>query len=140
VPVQLVYAMHAALRLAVAEGLGARFERHWRNTRALWAGLQAMGLQLLVDEPHRSPTITTVRVPDGVSDGRVRGRLRDEYGIEIAGGLGPLEGRIWRIGLMGHSSQIRLVLTLVAALEAVLASEGLRVPRGVAAAQAAAAR
>lgn len=140
VPVQLVYAMHAALRLAVEEGLTARFERHWRNTRALWAGLQAMGLELLVDEPHRSPTITTVRVPEGVSDGRVRARLRDEYGVEIAGGLGPLAGRIWRIGLMGHSSQIRLVLTLLAALEAVLAAEGLRVPRGVAAAQATAAR
>jgi len=139
VPVPLVYAMHAALRLVVAEGLPARFERHRRHTRALWAGLQALGLQLLVDEPHRSPTITTVRVPDGVDDARVRGRLIDEYGIEIAGGLGPLQGRIWRIGLMGHSSQMRLVLTLLAALEAILASEGLRIARGVAAAQAAAA-
>ncbi|MDR7420004.1 MAG: alanine--glyoxylate aminotransferase family protein [Armatimonadota bacterium] len=137
VPIQLVYAMRAALRLVVAEGLPARFERHWRNTRALWAGLQGMGLQMLVDEPYRSPTITTVKIPDGVDDAKVRTRLLREYSIEIAGGLGPLRGKIWRIGLMGHSSQPRLVLGLLAALEAVLVSEGYRMPKGMATARAA---
>jgi alanine-glyoxylate transaminase/serine-glyoxylate transaminase/serine-pyruvate transaminase len=137
VPIQLVYAMRAALKLVVDEGLPARFERHWRNTRALWAGLEVLGLRLLVDEPHRSPTITTVRVPDGVDDARVRARLLREYNIEISGGLGPLKGKIWRIGLMGHSSQPRLVLGLLAALEVILASEGHRVPAGTATAQAA---
>ncbi len=138
VPVQFVYAMRTALRLVVAEGLQPRFERHRRNTRALWAGLEALGLELLVDEAHRSPTITTVRIPDGVDDAVVRTRLLREYHTEIAGGLGPLRGKIWRIGLMGHSSQMRLVLGFLAALEAVLASEGVRVSRGAAAAQAAA--
>lgn len=139
VPVPLVYAMRAALRLVMEEGLPARFERHWRHTRALWAGLRAMGLELLVDEPHRSPTITTVRIPSGVDDARVRTRLLREYNIEIAGGLGPLRGQIWRIGLMGHSSQMRHVLTLLSALEAVLVSEGVGLERGAATAQAAAA-
>ncbi|OFX33049.1 MAG: hypothetical protein A2Z07_00610 [Armatimonadetes bacterium RBG_16_67_12] len=140
VPVQFVYAMRAALRLVMDEGLAARFERHWRNTRALWAGLQAMGLELLVDEPHRSPTITTVRIPDGADDAKVRTRLLREYNIEIAGGLGPLRGKIWRIGLMGHSSQMRHVLTLLSALEAVLASEGVKAARGAAIAQTVASR
>lgn len=140
VPVQLVYAMRTALRLVMDEGLTARCERHWRNTRALWAGLQAMGLALLVDEPFRSPTITTVRIPDGVDDVKVRTRLLREYNIEIAGGLGPLRGKIWRIGLMGHSSQMRHVLTLLAALEAVLASEGVKMATGAATAQAVASR
>lgn len=140
VPVQFVYAMRAALRLVMDEGLAARFERHWRNTRALWAGLQAMGLALLVDEPHRSPTITAVQIPDGADDAKVRTRLLREYNIEIAGGLGPLRGKIWRIGLMGHSSQMRHVLTLLSALEAVLASEGVKSAKGAAIAQAAASR
>jgi alanine-glyoxylate transaminase/serine-glyoxylate transaminase/serine-pyruvate transaminase len=78
-----------------------------------------------------------VRVPDGVDDARVRARLLREYNIEISGGLGPLKGKIWRIGLMGHSSQPRLVLGLLAALEVILASEGHRVPAGTATAQAA---
>jgi alanine-glyoxylate transaminase/serine-glyoxylate transaminase/serine-pyruvate transaminase len=137
VPIQFVYAMRAALKLVAAEGLPARFERHWRNTRALWAGLQAMDLKMLVDEPHRSPTITTVRIPAGIDDAKVRTRLLREYNTEISGGLGPLKGKIWRIGLMGHSSQPRLVLGLLAALEAVLASEGYRVPKGMAMSQAA---
>lgn len=137
VPVQQVYAMRAALRLVVEEGLEARTARHWRNTRALWAGLEALGLELLADAADRSPTITTVRIPQGADDARVRTRLLREYSIEIAGGLGPLRGQVWRIGLMGHSSQPRWVLLLLAALEAVLSSEGARVNKGAAVAQAA---
>jgi alanine-glyoxylate transaminase/serine-glyoxylate transaminase/serine-pyruvate transaminase len=137
VPVNLLYALREALRLVASEGLGARVDRHWRNTRALWAGVRAMGLELLVPEAHRSPTITTVRVPVGVDDARVRTRLLREYGIEISGGLGPLRGQIWRVGLMGHSSQPKSVLLLLSALETILASEGVRLPRGAGAAQAA---
>jgi alanine-glyoxylate transaminase/serine-glyoxylate transaminase/serine-pyruvate transaminase len=132
VPVQLVYALRAALQLVVREGLATRIERHWRNTRALWTGLEAMGLQLFVDEASRSPTITTVRIPDGADDARIRTRLLREYNIEIAGGLGSLRGQVWRIGLMGYSSQMRHVLTLLSALEAVLVSEGVKVARGAA--------
>lgn len=138
VPVQQIYAMRAALRLVVEEGMEARVARHWRNTRALWAGVQAMGLELLASEHDRSPTITTVSIPEGVDDARVRTRLLREYGIEIAGGLGPLRGKIWRVGLMGHSSQPRWVLLLLSALEAVLSAEGVRLPKGAASAQAAA--
>ena len=137
-PVQLMYALRAALRLVVEEGLEARAARHWRHTRALWRGLEALGLRLLAAEGDRSPTITTVWIPDGVDDGRVRTRLLRDYGIEIAGGIGPLRGKIWRIGLLGHSSQARWVLLLLGALETVLAAEGYRVPEGAAVAEAAA--
>jgi alanine-glyoxylate transaminase/serine-glyoxylate transaminase/serine-pyruvate transaminase len=138
VPVQLVYALREALRLVAAEGLPARFDRHRRNTTALWAGLEAMGLELLVAEAHRSPTITTVRIPDGADDAHVRTRLLREYSIEIAGGLGPLRGKIWRIGLMGHSCQPKWVLALLGALEAILVAEGVRLPKGEATRAAAA--
>jgi alanine-glyoxylate transaminase/serine-glyoxylate transaminase/serine-pyruvate transaminase len=137
VPVNLVYAMRAALRIVVTEGIAARVERHWRNTRALWRGLEALGLDLLVAEPHRSPTITTVKIPEGIDDAAVRGRLLRDYGIEISGGLGPLRGKTWRVGLMGHSSQPKSVLLLVSALETILASLGRPVPRGAGAAHAA---
>jgi alanine-glyoxylate transaminase/serine-glyoxylate transaminase/serine-pyruvate transaminase len=83
----------------------------------LWDGLEALGLVLHV--PHaerRIPSLTTVRVPEGVDEVAVRGRLRDEYGIEIGAGLGPLKGKVWRIGLMGHGSQKANVILLLAAL------------------------
>jgi alanine-glyoxylate transaminase/serine-glyoxylate transaminase/serine-pyruvate transaminase len=82
----------------------------------LWDGLEAMGLTLHVDAAHRIPSLTTVRIPDGVDEVQVRTRLRDEYGIEIGAGLGPLKGKVWRIGLMGHGSQKANVLLLLAAL------------------------
>ena len=133
VPVPLIYALDEALRLIGDEGLPARIARHRRNAQALWAGLEAMGLSLLVPLPARSPTVTTVVVPEGVDEAAVRGRLLGDYSIEIAGGLGPLRGRIWRIGLMGYSSQSRTVLQVLAALEAILADMGVDLPRGAAA-------
>jgi alanine-glyoxylate transaminase/serine-glyoxylate transaminase/serine-pyruvate transaminase len=139
VAVPLVYAMREALRLVQAEGLDARVARHGHNARALWAGLEAMGLGLLAAPQDRSPTVTAVRVPPGIDGERVRARLLREYAIEIAGGLGPLRGQVWRIGLMGHSSQPRWILLLLGALEAILSAEGFRVARGAAAASAAAA-
>jgi alanine-glyoxylate transaminase/serine-glyoxylate transaminase/serine-pyruvate transaminase len=130
VPVPLIYALDEALRLVAAEGLSARVARHRRNADALWSGLEALGLTLLVEAGIRSPTVTTVVVPDGVDEAAVRGRLLAEYDIEIAGGLGPLRGRIWRIGLMGESSQARYVLLLLTALEAILSDMSVRVPVG----------
>jgi alanine-glyoxylate transaminase/serine-glyoxylate transaminase/serine-pyruvate transaminase len=112
----LVYALREGLRLVVEEGLEARFERHQRHAEMLWDGLEAMGLTLHVDAAHRIPSLTTVRIPDGVDEVQVRTRLRDEYGIEIGAGLGPLKGKVWRIGLMGHGSQKANVLLLLAAL------------------------
>lgn len=139
VPVPFLYAMRTALRLVVDEGLPDRVSRHRRHAQGLWRGLEALGLRLLVADDYRSPTVTTVLIPDGVDDARVRGRLLREHGIEVAGGLGPQRGKIWRIGLMGHSSQARWVLLLLGALEAVLAADGYRAPQGAAVAQAAAA-
>jgi alanine-glyoxylate transaminase/serine-glyoxylate transaminase/serine-pyruvate transaminase len=113
----LVYALREGLRLVAEEGLEARWERHRANAEMLWDGLEALGLVLHVPDPERRiPSLTTVRAPDGVDEAAVRGRLRDEYGIEIGAGLGPLKGRVWRIGLMGHGSQKANVVLLLAAL------------------------
>jgi alanine-glyoxylate transaminase/serine-glyoxylate transaminase/serine-pyruvate transaminase len=113
----LVYALREGLRLVAEEGLEARWDRHRANAEMLWDGLEAMGLELHVPDPaRRIPSLTTVRVPAGVDEAAVRGRLRDEYGIEIGAGLGPLRGKVWRIGLMGHGSQKANVILLLAAL------------------------
>ena len=112
----LVYALREGLRLVVEEGLEARFERHQRNAQLLWDGLEAMGLTLHVAPEHRIPSLTTVRVPEGVDEAQVRTRLREDYGIEIGAGLGPLKGKVFRIGLMGHGSQKANVTLLLAAL------------------------
>jgi alanine-glyoxylate transaminase / serine-glyoxylate transaminase / serine-pyruvate transaminase len=112
----LVYALREGLRLVVEEGLEARYERHQRNAEMLWDGLEAMGLTLHVDPAFRIPSLTTVRVPEGTDEAQVRVRLRDDYGIEIGSGLGPLKGKVWRIGLMGHGSHKPNVILLLAAL------------------------
>jgi len=132
VPVPLLYALREALHLVQSEGLVALFDRHRRHATALCAGLEALGLQLLVPEALRSPTVTTVRVPKGVDDGRVRRRLLDEYDIDIAGGLGPLRGKIWRVGMMGYTAQARFVVALLEALEAILPGEQFPVEPGAA--------
>jgi alanine-glyoxylate transaminase/serine-glyoxylate transaminase/serine-pyruvate transaminase len=122
----LVYALHEAARLALDEGLEARFERHRSHGRAFARGVEALGLELLVPEAERLPQLVAVRVPDGVDDARVRARLLQEHGIEIGGGLGALRGKLWRVGLMGHGATRRNVLTALAALRAALAGEGFR--------------
>ncbi len=112
----LVYALLESLRVVTEEGLEARWERHRTNAERLWRGLSAMGLQLHVPEGCRIASLTTVRVPEGVDEAAVRTRLREAYGIEIGSGLGPLKGKIWRIGLMGYGSQLANVELLLAAL------------------------
>jgi alanine-glyoxylate transaminase/serine-glyoxylate transaminase/serine-pyruvate transaminase len=123
-PISMVVALREALALVFEEGLEARFERHVLHAAALAAGLEALGLELLVDARHRLPMLTSVRVPAGVEDGPVRRRLLEVHGIEIGGGLGPLAGRIWRIGLMGHSSRPENVRMLLGALGECLATSG----------------
>ncbi len=120
-PITMNYALREALRLVDEEGLQARFERHARNAQLLWDGLSDLDLVPHVPLDYRLPTLTTVRVPDGVDEMAVRGRLLSEYGIEIAGGLGALKGKVWRVGLMGYSSQPENVITLLGALERILA-------------------
>lgn len=116
-PINMDYALHEALRLVLEEGLEARFARHRANAELLWSGLEEMGLELFVPLEHRLPPLTTVKIPDGVDDAAIRKQLLDTYNIEIAGGLGPTKGRVWRIGLMGFSSQPQNVLMLLAALQ-----------------------
>jgi alanine-glyoxylate transaminase/serine-glyoxylate transaminase/serine-pyruvate transaminase len=130
-PISMNYALREALRLVLEEGLEARFARHRRNHEALAAGLEALGLGLASEEGHRLPMLNAVTVPDGVDEARVRGRLLREHGIEIGAGLGPMKGKVWRIGLMGESSRRAHVLTLLAAFEDALRSEGRRVEPGV---------
>lgn len=129
-PISMVYAFHEALAVIADEGLEARVQRHLRHGRALQAGLEAMGLTLHAQEGHRLSSLTTVRIPDKVDDMRVRKRLLTEYSIEIGGGLGPLKGKIWRIGLMGYSSSPENVIVVLSALEKLLSEEGFRVEPG----------
>ena len=130
-PISLIYGLREALRLVLEEGLEARWERHLHNQQALVAGLEAMGLELFVANPtDRLVTVTGVKIPAGVDDKKARNQLLDEFNIEIAGGIGPTKGQIWRVGLMGYSSQKQNVLLLLAALEKVLLDQGFRVPAG----------
>jgi alanine-glyoxylate transaminase/serine-glyoxylate transaminase/serine-pyruvate transaminase len=106
--------------LTLEEGLPARFERHRENARQLWRGLEALGLPLLVPEAIRLPTLSTPRLPTTFDEVELRRRLLREHQIEIAGGFGPLAGKIWRIGLMGESSRPENVARLLAALKDLL--------------------
>lgn len=119
-PISANFALYEGLRLVAEEGLENRWARHRKNAELLWEGLGDLDLTLHVPEAHRLTTLTTVRVPDGVDELTIRQRLLEEYNIEIAGGLGELKGKIWRIGLMGYSSRPENVLLLLAALEKLL--------------------
>jgi alanine-glyoxylate transaminase/serine-glyoxylate transaminase/serine-pyruvate transaminase len=129
-PINMVYALHEALNIIFEEGLEARVRRHSRMGHALHAGLTAMGLELHAQKGHRLNVLTSVRIPADVNDARVRGTLLNEFNIEIGGGLGQLKGKIWRIGLMGHSSTEGNVLLLLHALEKLLAREGFKTEAG----------
>ncbi|MDQ7842866.1 MAG: alanine--glyoxylate aminotransferase family protein [Armatimonadota bacterium] len=125
-PVSMIYALREALRIVDEEGLERRWARHLESARMLWQGLEELGLRLLAPPAHRAPTLTTVIVPEGVNEAAVRRRLLNDYHIEIAGGLGPLKGQVFRIGLMGAGSTPRNVLTFLSALSEVLKAEGYR--------------
>ncbi|MEB3226634.1 MAG: alanine--glyoxylate aminotransferase family protein [Synechococcus sp.] len=119
-PVNMNYALREALMLVAEEGLEARWQRHQDVADLLWAGLEDMGLQCHVDRAIRLPTLTTVRIPDGVDGAAVAAQLMKDYNIEIAGGLGDLAGKVWRIGLMGYNARKENVILLLAALKQVL--------------------
>jgi alanine-glyoxylate transaminase/serine-glyoxylate transaminase/serine-pyruvate transaminase len=129
-PISMNYALREALRLIYEEGLEARFNRHKLNHTALVAGLQGMGLKMLVDENHRLWSLNTVLIPEGIDDAKVRGRLLKDFGIEIGGGLGNLKGKIWRVGLMGHSSNRNNVFLFLQAMEQSLTKEGMAIRSG----------
>jgi alanine-glyoxylate transaminase/serine-glyoxylate transaminase/serine-pyruvate transaminase len=119
-PISMNYALREALRIVAEEGLENRFARHRRNAELLWEGLEAMDLPLLVPVENRLPTLTTPLLSPSIDDAAVRRRLLDDYNIEIAGGFGPLKGKVWRIGLMGFSSRRENVTLLLSALRQVL--------------------
>ena len=121
-PIHLNYALREALRLVAEEGLEQRFARHQSNAEGLWEGLEDLDLELLVRREDRMHTLTTVKVPPSADPNKLKERLLDEYNIEIAGGFGPLAGKIWRIGLMGHSSRREYVTLLLAAMRQILSS------------------
>ena len=126
-PISLIYALREAMRICVEEGLEARWERHRINQLALVAGLEALGLQPFVEKPQdRLVTVTAAVIPAGIADEKVRNQLLDEFNIEIAGGIGPTKGQIWRIGTMGYCSQKAFILELLAALDKVLLEQGHR--------------
>ena len=130
-PINMNYALHQALRLVLDEGLPERFERHRRHHTALAHGLEALGISWSVEEPaHRLPMLNSVWIPEGIDDAALRHQLLHEFHIEIGGGLGPMKGRTWRIGLMGESANQGNVLAFLQALEACLVSQNHPVDRG----------
>ena len=129
-PISMNYALLEALRLVHEEGLDARWARHQRHHEALKAGLKAIGLELASQEGRQLWMLNSVAIPDGVDDLAVRKGLLEEFQLEIGGGLGPLKGKVWRIGLMGESSTAANVLLVLHALERVLPRCGHRLSPG----------
>lgn len=131
-PVNALYGLHEALVILQDEGLENAWARHQRNHLALRAGLEALGLEFIVDEKYRLPQLNTVTIPDGVDEGTVRKTLLSKYNLEIGAGLGVLAGKVWRIGLMGYASNPQNVLFCVNALESVLSGCNAHINKGVA--------
>lgn len=119
-PISMIYALAEGLRLVREEGLLPRFARHRRANAAMAAGIEAMGLTVGVAADVRLPSLITVEIPPDVDDAAVRGHLRDQFNIEIGGGLGPLKGRIWRIGTMGEGARLEPLLRVLEALGTIL--------------------
>ena len=119
-PANMIYGLYQALLLILEEKPEKVFQRHMENHLALVEGLKELGLKMLVEEPYRLPMLNAVSTPEGLDELSVRRRLRNEFKIEIGGGLGLLAGKVWRIGLMGYTSRKENVLKLLAALQEVL--------------------
>ena len=129
-PINMTYALREALRMMMEEGLENRIQRHARVAAALRAGAEALGLSLLAEEGHRLNPLTTLSIPEGIEDAKVRRALLNDYDIEIGGGLGEFAGKAWRIGLMGESAREKNVFALLSALETILSKEGYEVAFG----------
>jgi len=129
-PVNSLYALHESLVMLREEGLEKSWARHRNNHLALRAGLEAMGMKYVVPENARLPQLNAVYVPEGVADAEVRTRLLNEFHLEIGAGLGPLAGKVWRFGLMGHSCTPENVMLCLSALGSVLSDMGAAVEVG----------
>ena len=119
-PVSAMFAMREALRIVLEEGLEKRFKRHLENHLLLKNNLESLGFKYLVKEGYRLPMLNSVILPDGVDDAKVRSKLLNEYNIEVGGGLGDLAGKIWRVGIMGESSNANHINALTSALKSIL--------------------
>lgn len=135
-PINMTYGLYEALRVVLEEGLEHCHARHAANHRALKAGLAALGIGYAAQEGHQLPMLNAVRVPEGVDDAVVRRELLNRFGIEIGGGLGAFKGKVWRIGLMGHSSRAANVLLFLSALEQLLIEQKAKINPGAAVAAA----
>jgi alanine-glyoxylate transaminase / serine-glyoxylate transaminase / serine-pyruvate transaminase len=119
-PINMIYGLYQALLMIFEEGLDKVFQRHRESHLALVKGLQDLGLRMLVEETYRLPMLNVAFVPDGIDEALVRRRLRNEFMIELGAGLGPLAGKTWRIGLMGHTARKENVSRFLAALRQVM--------------------
>jgi (S)-ureidoglycine-glyoxylate aminotransferase len=126
----MLYAARECARILLKEGLQNAFARHAKASQALTEGLSAMGLKLFGDQRHKMANVTGVHIPQGIDGEKVRRALLKDFNIEIGTSFGPLHGRIWRIGTMGYNARADAVLNTVAALEAILAAEKFKLPRG----------
>jgi alanine-glyoxylate transaminase/serine-glyoxylate transaminase/serine-pyruvate transaminase len=131
-PVNSLYALHEALLILREEGLENAWRRHWRHHLALRAGLEALGIRFVVAEPYRLPQLNAVHVPAGVDETLVRRRLLEEFNLEIGAGLGNFAGKVWRVGLMGHTSREENVLFCLRALDNLLTQLGANANPGAA--------
>lgn len=135
-PINPLYALHESLLMLKEEGIENAWARHARMHEALKAGLEAMGIGFVVDPVSRLPQLNAVYVPEGVDEAAVRGRLLNDYNLEIGAGLGALAGKVWRIGLMGYSANLNNVILCLSALESVLTDMGAPINKGLAVAAA----
>ena len=129
-PISMVYALREALRIVLEEGLEARFARHRRHSAALMSGLAQLSCIPNAAEGHRLPSLNCVKTPQGVEEAPIRKALLLDGNIEIGGGLGPLVGKVWRVGLMGEGARQESVFAVLAALEQALAKAGRDVKAG----------
>lgn len=126
----MLYGARECACVVLEEGLETRFTRHAKAGAAMTTGLRAMGLKVFTKDEHRMTNVTGVHIPNAVDGERVRQRMREDFEIEIGTAFGPLKGKIWRIGAMGYNARKHKVLLTLGALEAVLRSEGFKLPAG----------
>lgn len=130
-PINMTNALHEGLRLIQEEGLASRVARHAKMAKALYAGVEAMGLKLFVQNPvERCPTLTTVLVPEGADDVLTRKTLLEQHNLEIGGGLGDLKGKAWRVGLMGEGARPNHVLLFLSAVGGILRKQECKISAG----------
>ncbi|ADC61500.1 pyridoxal-phosphate-dependent aminotransferase family protein [Allochromatium vinosum] len=135
-PVNALYALHESLVMLAEEGVEAAWKRHAHHHLALRAGLETLGLELIVPESERLPQLNSVAVPAGIDEAALRARLLSRYNLELGAGLGDLAGKVWRIGLMGYSSRPANILLCLGAMASELDTMGYRADAGAAIAAA----